>query len=109
MCVYSRNLILDLVLDAETSESPGYRPIELSWPRDFDLHHYAFKVSEEEFDEIFTRLKSEDPVYGSSPRTPDDGEINNWNGGRGVYFRDPNGHLLELLTRDYTAEQFQSG
>ena len=33
-------------------------------------------------------------------------EINNWNGGRGLYFCDPNGHLLELLTRDYTAEQF---
>jgi catechol 2,3-dioxygenase-like lactoylglutathione lyase family enzyme len=34
---------------------------------------------------------------------PDDMKINNWNGGRGVYFRDPNGHLLELLTRDYSA------
>jgi hypothetical protein len=31
-------------------------------------------------------------------------KINNWNGGRGVYFRDPNGHLLELLTKDYNAE-----
>jgi hypothetical protein len=33
-------------------------------------------------------------------------KINAWNGGRGVYFRDPAGHLLELLTRDYIAEQF---
>jgi len=69
-------------------------------------HHYAFKVSESEFDEIFDRIKEEGLTYGSGPRTPSNMEINNWNGGRGVYFVDPNGHLLELLTRDYTAEQF---
>ena len=78
---------------------------------DFDNHaefrpqHYAFKVSEAEFDEIFARVKALGLTFGSGPRTPEDGEINHWNGGRGVYFRDPNGHLLELLTRDYTAEQ----
>ena len=76
--------------------------------RDFDRQHYAFKVSEAEFDEIFTRLKQLELVYGSGPRTSEDGEINHWNGGRGVYFRDPNGHLLELLTKDYTAEQFRN-
>ena len=76
--------------------------------RDFDRQHYAFKVSEAEFDEIFTRLKQLELVYGSGPRTSEDGEINHWNGGRGVYFRDPNGHLLELLTKDYTAEQFRT-
>ena len=76
--------------------------------RDFDPQHYAFKVSEAEFDEIFTRLKQLELVYGSGPRTSEDGEINHWNGGRGVYFRDPNGHLLELLTKDYTAEQFRN-
>ena len=76
--------------------------------RDFDRQHYAFKVSEAEFDEIFTRLKQLELVYGSGPRTSEDGEINHWNGGRCVYFRDPNGHLLELLTKDYTAEQFRN-
>ena len=76
--------------------------------RDFDRQHYAFKVSETEFDEVFERLKQQELVYGSGPRTPEDGEINHWNGGRGVYFRDPNGHLLELLTKDYTTEQFRS-
>ena len=74
----------------------------------FDRQHYAFKVSEEEFDEIFGKVQAQGLIYGSGPRTPEDGEINHWNGGRGVYFRDPNGHLLELLTRDYTPEQFQS-
>ena len=73
----------------------------------FERHHYAFKVGEAEFDEIFGRVKERGLLYGSGPGTPDDGEINHWNGGRGVYFRDLNGHLLELLTRDYTAEQFQ--
>ena len=76
--------------------------------RDFDRQHYAFKVSEAEFDEIFTRLKQLELVYGSGPRTSEDGEINHWNGGRCVYFRDPNGHLLELLTKAYTAEQFRN-
>ena len=75
----------------------------------FERQHYAFKVSEAEFDEIFGRVKEQGLVYGSGPGTPEDGEINHWDGGRGVYFRDPNGHLLELLTKDYTAEQFQSG
>ena len=73
----------------------------------FERQHYAFKVSETEFDEIFGRVKEQGLTYGSGPNTPEDGEINHWNGGRGVYFRDLNGHLLELLTRDYTAEQFQ--
>ncbi len=73
----------------------------------FSAQHYAFKVSEAEFDEIFGKVRERGLAYGSGPMTPEDGETNTWNGGRGVYFRDPNGHLLELLTRDYTAEQFK--
>lgn len=73
----------------------------------FERQHYAFKVSEAEFDEILARVKQQGLAYGSGPFSPEDGEINHWNGGRGLYFRDLNGHLLELLTRDYTAEQFQ--
>ena len=42
----------------------------------------------------------------SGPSTPTDMKTNNWGGGHGVYFRDPNGHLLELLTRDYTPDLF---
>lgn len=76
--------------------------------KDFERHHYAFEVSEPEFDEIFDRIRAWGLVYGSGPSTPEYGEINHWNDGRGIYFRDPKGHLLELLTRDNTAEQFQS-
>lgn len=65
----------------------------------FESHHYAFKVSEEAFDEIFTRVKAEGLAYGSDPFAQDNMEINHRRGGRGFYFQDPNGHSLELLTR----------
>ncbi len=65
----------------------------------FEPHHYAFHVSEEEFDQIFARIQGERIPYGSGPRSLDDMQINRWHGGRGVYFRDPNGHVMELLTR----------
>ncbi len=66
----------------------------------FESHHYAFQVSEEEFDQIFERVKAWGIPYGSGPNDRDsDGQINHRRGGRGVYFRDPNGHSLELLTR----------
>ncbi|SDW84519.1 VOC family protein [Nitrosomonas oligotropha] len=67
----------------------------------FDTLHYAFKVSEQEFDDIFARLQAGHIPYGSGPGTADDMTINHNYDGRGVYFRDPNGHLLEILTADY--------
>jgi catechol 2,3-dioxygenase-like lactoylglutathione lyase family enzyme len=65
---------------------------------DFDRHHYAFKVSEEEFDGIFERIQGEGIPYGSGPFSSEDMKINHHNDGRGFYFRDPSGHLLEVLT-----------
>lgn len=67
----------------------------------FDSNHYAFKVSEQEFDEIFERLQGENIKYGSGPMESEDMKINHNYDGRGVYFRDPNKHLLEMLTVDY--------
>jgi catechol 2,3-dioxygenase-like lactoylglutathione lyase family enzyme len=67
---------------------------------DFEYHHYAFKVSDEEFDAIFGRIKAEGLKYGSGPQSKTDMEINTRRGGRGLYFSDPNGHSLELLTQD---------
>jgi catechol 2,3-dioxygenase-like lactoylglutathione lyase family enzyme len=64
----------------------------------FQSHHYAFKVSEAEFDQIFGRIQEAGIPYGSGPRALEDMRINHRGGGRGVYFRDPNGHILELLT-----------
>lgn len=65
----------------------------------FDEHHYAFHVSDDEFDAIFDRIRKAGLTYGSHPWDAENGELNDWNGGRGVYFRDPSGHLLELLTK----------
>ena len=64
----------------------------------FEWHHYAFKVSDREFDAIFGRVKDEGLAYGSGPRSPDDMAINHHRGGRGFYFKDPNDHLFEVLT-----------
>lgn len=65
----------------------------------FESHHYAFRVSDAEFDAIFARITEEGIAYGSGPGSADDMEINHRRGGRGLYFRDPNGHLLEIMTR----------
>ena len=65
----------------------------------FDKHHYAFHVSDQEFDAIFKRVQEAGIPFGSWPTTLEDGKLNSWNGGRGVYFCDPNGHILELMTR----------
>ena len=64
----------------------------------FESHHYAFVVNDTEFDQIFGRLKTEGVAYGSGPSTPADGDINHRRGGRGLYFADPDGHLLEIMT-----------
>jgi catechol 2,3-dioxygenase-like lactoylglutathione lyase family enzyme len=66
---------------------------------DFDSHHYAFHVDDSEFDAILRRVQAAGIPYGSDPWHTENQELNSWNGGRGFYFRDPNQHLLELLTR----------
>jgi catechol 2,3-dioxygenase-like lactoylglutathione lyase family enzyme len=63
--------------------------------------HYAFLVSEVEFDEIFNRIRERNLAYWADPSQTRNGEINHNDGGRGVYFEDPNGHLLEVITRQY--------
>ena len=65
---------------------------------EFEHHHYAFHVSDAEFDAIFSRVKQARLPYGSAPWSMQDGKLNDWNGGRGVYFIDPDGHVLELMT-----------
>jgi catechol 2,3-dioxygenase-like lactoylglutathione lyase family enzyme len=67
----------------------------------FQSNHYAFKVSEVQFDEILERIKANKVRFGSGPSSVDDGKINHDHGGRGAYFKDPNGHVLEIITQDY--------
>lgn len=63
--------------------------------------HYAFLVSEEEFDQIFARIKSLGLTYWADPARNRPNEINTHDGGRGLYFADPCNHYLEILTRPY--------
>ena len=67
------------------------------------MQHYAFLVSESEFDEIFGRMQAGGVRYWADPGQKQEGEINHHFGGRGVYFEDPSGHLLEIITRPYGA------
>ncbi|HEX7970075.1 MAG TPA: VOC family protein [Stellaceae bacterium] len=68
-------------------------------PGEFEVHHYAFHVDDAGFDAILARVRVAGIPYGSDPWHLENRELNAWNGGRGFYFRDPNGHVLELLTR----------
>lgn len=63
--------------------------------------HYAFVVNEDDFDAIFGRIKERGLSYWADPSRRKEGQINTWDGGRGVYWEDPNGHLLEIITRPY--------
>jgi catechol 2,3-dioxygenase-like lactoylglutathione lyase family enzyme len=63
--------------------------------------HYAFLVSEAEFDEIFGRIRARGLPYWADPGQHRPGEINTNDGGRGVYWEEPSGHLLEIITRPY--------
>jgi catechol 2,3-dioxygenase-like lactoylglutathione lyase family enzyme len=68
---------------------------------EFTPQHYAFLISEAEFDEIFGRIRGRGLTYWPEPDRTRPGEINHRDGGRGVYFEDPSGHFLEILTRPY--------
>lgn len=66
--------------------------------------HYAFLVSEEEFEAVMGRLKEEQRIFWADPGRSQPGEINRHFGGHGAYFEDPDGHLLEVITRPYQNE-----
>jgi catechol 2,3-dioxygenase-like lactoylglutathione lyase family enzyme len=66
---------------------------------EISIQHYAFLVDEDEFDRIFARIRERGLPYWADPARTHPGEINHNDGGRGVYFEDPDGQFLELLTR----------
>jgi catechol 2,3-dioxygenase-like lactoylglutathione lyase family enzyme len=66
--------------------------------------HYAFLVSDAEFDAAFGRIQEAGLDYWADPARSQPGEINHHFGGRGVYFADPDNHLLELITKPYGSE-----
>jgi catechol 2,3-dioxygenase-like lactoylglutathione lyase family enzyme len=67
----------------------------------FTTGHYAFRVDEVEFDAILGRIRGRGIEHWSDPGRQRSGEINHHDGGRGVYFADPNDHLLEIITVAY--------
>ena len=63
--------------------------------------HYAFLIGEDDFDAIFGRIRERGLEHWADPAQRHAGKINHNDGGRGVYFEDPDGHLLEIITRPY--------
>lgn len=63
--------------------------------------HYAFLVSEEEFDQVLGRITDRGLTYWADPFRREPGRVNHDDGGRGLYWNDPNGHILEIITRPY--------
>jgi catechol 2,3-dioxygenase-like lactoylglutathione lyase family enzyme len=68
---------------------------------EIQVQHYAFLVTEREFDAVFARIHARGLAYWADPYRREANRINTRDGGRGVYFEDPSGHLLEILTRPY--------
>ena len=73
----------------------------LSTDEPFLVEHYAFLVSDADFDAIFGRIQAHGLRYAADPGMQHRGQINRNDGGRGVYWDDPNGHRLEIITRRY--------
>ena len=88
----NESLTLAFADEPERWGSSGYDP------GTGQCHHYAFHVTDAEYDGIFERVKAKSLPYGSGPYSHTDGKIYTRRGGRGFYFKDPYGHLLEVMT-----------
>jgi catechol 2,3-dioxygenase-like lactoylglutathione lyase family enzyme len=86
-----------LVVEAANDVSLDFHEVDGA----IGAQHYAFLVSEEEFDAIFGRIAGGGLDFWADPAKTRAGEINHNDGGRGVYFPDPDDHLLEIFTRPY--------
>ena len=90
---YGRFLVVQLDNDVSLDFADDDGPIH--------SRHYAFLVGESEFDQILDRIRARGLPYWADPGQRRSGEINTNDGGRGVYWEDPSGHLLEIITRPY--------
>ncbi|MCW3841913.1 VOC family protein [Micromonospora yasonensis] len=70
-------------------------------PVKIQMQHYAFLIDDNLFDRAYARLREHGIEHWADPQMRRPGEINNEHGGRGVYFKDPAGHAIELITRPY--------
>ena len=97
----------------EASEAPSWGPfsnillddgVMLQFARppvEIQMQHYAFLVDEDHFDRAYARLLEGGVTHWADPQMTRPGETNTEHGGRGVYFKDPAGHAIELITRPY--------
>ncbi|KAA1249371.1 VOC family protein [Mycobacterium simiae] len=88
-----------MVVALEHGASLDY--LDVSEDEEISPQHYAFLVSENEFDTIYGKIQSRGWPHWADPGAQRPGEINHRDGGRGVYFPDPGGHSMEILTRPY--------
>jgi catechol 2,3-dioxygenase-like lactoylglutathione lyase family enzyme len=86
-----------LLVEVANGVSLDYHEID----GDIAGQHYAFLIDEDDFDEIFGRITARGLDYWADPMQSRPGTVNRNDGGRGVYFADPDGHLLEVITRPY--------
>jgi catechol 2,3-dioxygenase-like lactoylglutathione lyase family enzyme len=70
-------------------------------PEGFQRMHYAFLVDETEFEEVWGRIRERGLPFWADPFHRRPGEINHDDGGRGLYWDDPDGHSLEIITVPY--------
>ncbi|MFC0599333.1 VOC family protein [Streptomyces palmae] len=70
-------------------------------PETITPQHYAFLVPEEDFEAMFARIRESGAGYWADPHRSRPNEINRNDGGYGVYFEDPSGHYMEIITRPY--------
>lgn len=105
----SASFLADILGVAASPQWGPFRPVQTGNgvtldfvdSKDVRTQHYAFLVDDREFDAGFDKIKRRGLAYWADPHKEKPGEINRHWGGRGVYFEDPNGHLLELITQPY--------
>jgi catechol 2,3-dioxygenase-like lactoylglutathione lyase family enzyme len=86
-----------LVVELDNDTSLDFHETE----RPIAPQHYAFLIDETDFDAVFGRIRERQLDHWADPGRTRSGEINRHDGGRGVYFTDPDGHFLEVITRPY--------
>lgn len=103
--------LLGLEVSSQSSGSPAGHfavvrvqdiTVDFATIEQFDRHHIAFAVDDETFDAILGRIRAAGLPYSADPTHQRRGELNDYNGGRGLYVHDPDGHNLEFLTRPIT-------
>jgi hypothetical protein len=113
----SANFLADMLGRAPPKASPPFLAVELDNGVALDFmetggpvtpQHYAFLIDEADFDRVLRRIREKALDHWADPMRARPGEINQRDGGRGVYFPDPDGHFLEVLTRAHNPGEVRS-